>query len=90
MADMMAWPADRRITVRDLQAATDRNERWSMLTSYDALTAGVFEQAGVRALLVGDTSAEMVLGHPDALPVTMDEMVSMVPPWCGGRAPRWS
>ena len=46
MADMMAWPADRRITVRDLQAATDRNERWSMLTSYDALTAGVFERPG--------------------------------------------
>jgi 3-methyl-2-oxobutanoate hydroxymethyltransferase len=78
MADLMAWPAGRRITVRDLQAATDRNERWSMLTSYDALTAGVFEQAGVRALLVGDTSAEMVLGHPSTLPVTMDEMVSMV------------
>ena len=39
MPDMMAWPADGRITVRDLQAATDRNERWSMLTSYDALTA---------------------------------------------------
>jgi 3-methyl-2-oxobutanoate hydroxymethyltransferase len=80
MADMLAWPAGRRITVRDLQAATDRNERWTMLTSYDALTAGVFEQAGVRALLVGDTSAEMVLGHPDTLPVTMDEMVSMVAP----------
>jgi 3-methyl-2-oxobutanoate hydroxymethyltransferase len=78
MPDMMAWPADRRITVRDLQAATDRHERWSMLTSYDALTAGVFEQAGVRALLVGDTSAEMVFGHRDTLPVTMDEMVSMV------------
>ena len=34
-----------------------------MLTSYDTLTAGIFEQAGVRALLVGDTSAEMVLGY---------------------------
>src|ERR1700735_4210651 len=78
MADTLTWPADRRIPVRGLQAATDRNERWSMLTSYDALTAGVFEQAGVRALLVGDTSAEMVLGHPSTLPVTMDEMVSMV------------
>ena len=78
MPDTMGWPADRRITVRDLQAATDRRERWSMLTSYDALTAGVFEQAGVRALLVGDTSAEMVLGHASTLPVTMDEMVSMV------------
>ena len=78
MSDVMAWPADRRITIRDLQAATDRGERWSMLTSYDALTAGVFEQAGVRALLVGDTSAQMVLGYPDTLPVTMDQMVSMV------------
>jgi 3-methyl-2-oxobutanoate hydroxymethyltransferase len=72
------WPADRRVTIRDLQAATDRGERWSMLTSYDTITAGIFEQAGVRALLVGDTSAEMVLGYPDTVPVTMDELVPMV------------
>ena len=78
MSDVAVWPAGRRITVRDLQAATDRGERWAMLTSYDALTAEVFEQAGVRALLVGDTSAEMVLGYADTLPVTMDELVSMV------------
>jgi 3-methyl-2-oxobutanoate hydroxymethyltransferase len=73
-----AWPDGRRITIRDLQAATDRGERWSMLTSYDTLTAGIFEQAGVRALLVGDTSAEMVLGHSSTLPVTMDELIPMV------------
>ncbi len=78
MTSETGWSADRRITIRDLQAATDRGERWSMLTSYDTLTAGVFEQAGVAALLVGDTSAEMVLGHPDTLPVTMDQLVSMV------------
>ncbi len=78
MSSATAWPDDRRITIRDLQAATDRGERWSMLTSYDTLTAGVFEQAGVRALLVGDTSAEMVLGYPDTLPVTMDQLIPMV------------
>src|SRR6266513_2891121 len=78
MSTMTAWPADRRITIRDLQAATDRGERWSMLTSYDALTAGIFEQAGVRALLVGDTSAEMVLGHETTVPMTMDQLISMV------------
>jgi 3-methyl-2-oxobutanoate hydroxymethyltransferase len=78
MTSAAAWPTGRRITIHDLQAATDRGERWSMLTSYDALTAGVFEQAGVRALLVGDTSAEMVLGHRDTLPVTMDQMISLV------------
>jgi 3-methyl-2-oxobutanoate hydroxymethyltransferase len=73
-----SWPDDRRITIRDLQAATDRGERWSMLTSYDTLTAGIFEEAGVRALLVGDTSAEMVLGYPDTLPVTMEQLIPMV------------
>ncbi len=78
MSDVTGWPAGRRITVRDLQAATDRGERWSMLTSYDTLTAGVFEQAGVRALLVGDTSSSIVLGHPDTLPVTMDQLIPMV------------
>ena len=77
MSSASAWPDDRRITVTDLQAATDRGERWSMLTSYDVLTAGIFEQAGVRALLVGDTSAELVLGYDSTLPVTMTELISM-------------
>jgi 3-methyl-2-oxobutanoate hydroxymethyltransferase len=73
-----AWPADRRISIRDLQAATDRGERWSMLTCYDTLTAGIFDQAGVRALLVGDTSGQVVLGYPDTVPVTMDQLIPMV------------
>jgi 3-methyl-2-oxobutanoate hydroxymethyltransferase len=72
------WPTDRRITIRDLQAATDRGERWAMLTSYDTLTAGVFERAGVRAILVGDTSGELVLGYPDTVPVTMEHLIPMV------------
>ena len=78
MPEPAAWPADRRITITDLQAATDRGERWSMLTSYDTVTAGVFEQAGVRALLVGDTSAEMVLGFQTTVPMTMDQLIPMV------------
>jgi 3-methyl-2-oxobutanoate hydroxymethyltransferase len=78
MPEPAAWPAGRRITIIDLQAATDRGERWSMLTSYDTLTAGVFEQAGVRALLVGDTSAEMVLGFQTTVPMTMDRLIPMV------------
>jgi 3-methyl-2-oxobutanoate hydroxymethyltransferase len=77
MSSASPWPDDRRVTVTDLQASTDRGERWSMLTSYDVLTAGIFEQAGVRALLVGDTSAELVLGYENTLPVTMAELISM-------------
>jgi 3-methyl-2-oxobutanoate hydroxymethyltransferase len=73
-----SWPQDGRITVRDLQAATDRGERWAMLTSYDALTAGVFERAGVRALLVGDTAAMVVYGYDSTIPVTLDQLIPLV------------
>jgi 3-methyl-2-oxobutanoate hydroxymethyltransferase len=72
------WPTTRRITTADLQAATDRGEKWTMLTSYDALTAGIFERAGVRMLLVGDTSAQTVFGHPSTLPATMDLLIPLV------------
>jgi len=41
MSSGSKWPEDRRVTVRDLQAATDCGERWSMLTSYDVLTDGI-------------------------------------------------
>jgi 3-methyl-2-oxobutanoate hydroxymethyltransferase len=78
MPSTTAWPDDRRISISDLQAATDRGERWSMLTSYDVLTAGIFEQAGVRALLVGDTSAELVLGHASTLPITLDQLITIL------------
>jgi 3-methyl-2-oxobutanoate hydroxymethyltransferase len=73
-----AWPQDRRITVRDLQEATDRGDRWTLLTSYDALTAGIFERAGVRVLLVGDTSAQTVFGYDSTLPATMDLLIPLV------------
>lgn len=49
-----------------------------MLTSYDALTAELFELAGVRALLVGDTCGQVVFGRTDTVSVTMDQMISMV------------
>lgn len=78
MAGTAQWPTDRRITIRDLQAATDRGERWAMLTSYDVLTAGIFEQAGVRAILVGDSSGHVVFGYPDTTAVTMDMLVPLV------------
>jgi len=41
------------VTVRDLALAKQRAERWPMLTAYDAMTAGVFDEAGIPVLLVG-------------------------------------
>jgi len=69
---------NRRVRPSDLQRAKDRGERWAMLTSYDMLTAGVFEQAGIPVLLVGDSAGNTVLGHATTVPVTVDELLPMV------------
>jgi len=48
-----------------------------MLTCYDYSTAGLLAAAGVDLILVGDTYAEVCLGHDSTLPVTMDQMVTI-------------
>ena len=69
---------NRRITVRDLQSAKDRGERWAMLTSYDMLTAALFDEAGIPALLVGDSAGNNVLGYDTTVPVTVEDMIPLV------------
>lgn len=68
----------RRVTPRDLQRAKDRGERWAMLTSYDTLTAGLFDEAGIPVLLVGDSAANVVLGYETTVRVTVEELLPMV------------
>jgi 3-methyl-2-oxobutanoate hydroxymethyltransferase len=67
----------RRVTVRDLQAAKDRGERWAMLTSYDMLSAAIFDEAGIPVLLVGDSAGNNVLGYDTTIPVTVDELLPL-------------
>jgi 3-methyl-2-oxobutanoate hydroxymethyltransferase len=67
----------RRVTIRDLQAATDRGERWPMLTTYDMLTAQIFDEAGIPVLLVGDSAGNNVLGYETTVPVTLDELLPL-------------
>lgn len=64
----------RRITVRDVAAAKERGEKWPMLTAYDAMTASVFDQAGIPVMLVGDSMGNCHLGYESTVPVTMDEI----------------
>jgi len=67
----------RRITVRDIAAAKARGEKWPMLTAYDALTAGIFDRAGIPVLLVGDSAAMVVYGHDTTIPVTVDDLIPL-------------
>lgn len=46
------------------------------LTSYDSLTAKIFDEAGIDLILVGDSAANTVLGKPTTLPITLEEMIS--------------
>ncbi|MET8830959.1 3-methyl-2-oxobutanoate hydroxymethyltransferase [Streptomyces sp. NPDC004610] len=67
----------RRITVRDIALAKERGEKWPMLTAYDAMTASVFDEAGIPVLLVGDSAGNVHLGYETTVPVTLDEMTML-------------
>ena len=69
--------ATRRVTVNDLAKAKARGEKWPMLTAYDALTAHVFDEAGIPVLLVGDSAGMVVFGHDTTIPVTLDELIPL-------------
>jgi len=50
-------------------------KKFSCLTSYDHLTAGIFDEAGIEVLLVGDSAADNALGYVTTLPITVDEII---------------
>ncbi|RKN45931.1 3-methyl-2-oxobutanoate hydroxymethyltransferase [Streptomyces hoynatensis] len=67
----------RRTTVRDIAKAKARGEKWPMLTAYDAMTASVFDEAGIPVMLVGDSAGNAHLGFDSTVPVTLDHMVML-------------
>ncbi|MEU5434779.1 3-methyl-2-oxobutanoate hydroxymethyltransferase [Streptomyces sp. NPDC020719] len=64
----------RRVSIHDIAAAKARGEKWPMLTAYDAMTASVFDEAGIPVLLVGDSMGNCHLGYETTVPVTLDEI----------------
>jgi 3-methyl-2-oxobutanoate hydroxymethyltransferase len=67
-----------RVTVPWVSEAPRRGERLVMVTAYDCAAGRQVDAAGVDVVLVGDSLAMVVLGHPDTLAVTMDEMLHHV------------
>lgn len=49
--------------------------KFSCLTSYDQLTASIFDDAGIEVILVGDSAADNALGYSTTLPITVDEII---------------
>ncbi|GAA2196685.1 3-methyl-2-oxobutanoate hydroxymethyltransferase [Sinomonas flava] len=67
-----------RVRIHHLAQAKERGEKFAMLTAYEQYTAQIFDEAGIEVLLVGDSAANNVYGHATSLPVTVDEMISLV------------
>lgn len=63
------------VTVPDFLSARARGTKLTVLTGYDYTFARLLDEAGVDAILVGDSLGMVVQGHPNALPVTLDEVI---------------
>jgi len=67
-----------RISVSDLAKAKIAGDVWPMLTTYDSITAAIFDELGIPVLLVGDSAAMVMLGYDSTIPVTIDEILVLV------------
>jgi 3-methyl-2-oxobutanoate hydroxymethyltransferase len=65
----------KRITTNVLQEMKARDEKISMLTSYDYTLAKIVDDVGIDVILVGDSASNVVAGHETTLPITLDNMI---------------
>ena len=72
-----AADSPRRVRIPHLQAMKSEGRRWAMLTAYDMYSAQIFDEAGIPALLVGDSAGNNVYGYDTTVPVT-DELIPLV------------
>ncbi|MEZ5463850.1 MAG: 3-methyl-2-oxobutanoate hydroxymethyltransferase [Lysobacteraceae bacterium] len=63
------------VTVPMLRDFKREGRRITMLTAYDASFAAVMDEAGLDAVLVGDSLGNVVQGRKTTLSVTVDDMV---------------
>jgi 3-methyl-2-oxobutanoate hydroxymethyltransferase len=63
------------VSIHDLREWRSRGQKFVMVTAYDALSARILDEAGIPVLLVGDSVANVQLGYPTTLQVTVDEML---------------
>ena len=64
----------KKVRVPDFARWKAEGHRIAMITAYDATFARLVDQAGVEAILVGDSVAMVVQGETSTIPVELDEM----------------
>lgn len=73
----MASSKSSRFTLQEFRKSVDEGQKLAMLTCYDYTTARLLDRAGVKLILVGDSAANVILGHDTTLPVPFDFMVEI-------------
>jgi 3-methyl-2-oxobutanoate hydroxymethyltransferase len=81
MSDTAAAAAEqanlKRVRTRHFQSAKENGIKITGLTSYDQLTAGIFDEAGIDFLLVGDSAGNNVYGYDTTIPVSIDDLIPL-------------
>jgi len=68
-----------KITVPVVRARKGK-EKLTMLTAYDYVFANIMDNAGIEMILVGDSVGSVLLGYPNTVPVTVEEMIHHTKP----------
>ncbi|MCU0681372.1 MAG: 3-methyl-2-oxobutanoate hydroxymethyltransferase [Polyangiaceae bacterium] len=63
-----------KVTVPALRARKNQGPKIVVLTAYDATMARLFDEAGVDAMLVGDSLGMVVQGQPNTLGVSIEDI----------------
>ena len=66
---------NKKFTVSSFLEAKQKNEKITMLTSYDYSTAKIVDEAGIDSILVGDSLGMVFQGYESTLEVTVDDMI---------------
>jgi len=67
----------KKVTTHALQKMKDNGEKISMITAYDFAFAGIFDEAGIDIILIGDSASNTMMGYETTLPITLDQMIFM-------------
>ena len=65
----------KKVNILDFARMKEERRKIVMITAYDTLFAKIFDEVGIDIILVGDSLGQVVLGLPNTLGVTMEDMV---------------